>query len=139
MSRRNNPSHELVVNALVREGWMITPPPERPNLGVDTFWGDIDTNDWVGAMREPRKIAVLIPDFSGTVPLDDFYPAYGQFDLFRYLWRKRNLEDRFYLAMPKDAYNAVFGVREGENFRQEVNLLLIVFQSDGEGEIEWVE
>jgi len=44
-----------------------------------------------------------------------------------------------YLALPEDAYHTVFDVEEGNAFRRESEIKLIVYGRETEEIIEWIE
>jgi len=138
MSRKDT-FHEIVVSALVREGWTITHDPYVLLFGIHDLQIDLGAEMPIGAEREGRKIAVEIKSFLSISTFGDLYHAIGQFQFYHSLLKRREAERVLYLALPEDAYHTVFDVEEGNAFRRESEIKLIVYGRETEEIIEWIE
>ena len=80
MSRRDN-FHEIVKQALIKEGWTITHDPyiikSDPKLAID-----LGAQRLIDADRGHEKIAVEIKSFLETSQVVDFHNAVGQYSIY---------------------------------------------------------
>lgn len=71
--------HDVVVNALKKEHWIITDDPLLIKYGGIDFYLDLGAEKIIAAEKEGQKIAVEIKSFAGSSPIYDFHTALGQF------------------------------------------------------------
>lgn len=136
---RHDKFHDLVVNALKREGWVITNDPYLLTFGAQELKMDLGAEMPIGAEREGVKIAVEIKSFLSASALTDFCHALGQFTVYRTLIEQTDATRTAYLAMPRDAYRAIFDVREAEIIRVQSELRLIIYNPSKEEEpLQWI-
>lgn len=93
----------------------------------------------MAAEKEGRKIAVEVKTFAGLVDMDDLYNAIGQYLMYKRLIRKREPERVTYLAVPDDAYDDTFYPAHAQEMRADFGIHLIVFNSESEEIIRWIE
>lgn len=60
------------------------------------------------AEKEGRKIAVEVKSFVGKSDIVELEKALGQFRLYRFALRKKEIERELFLAIPKEVYNELF-------------------------------
>ena len=138
MSRRDT-YHDIVVSALEREGWIVTDDPFIIAFGAQDLQVDLGLEMPIGAERGGEKIAVEIKSFLGASAITDFYLAFGQFAFYRSLLALRGVERKIYLAMPDDAYHAIFDLTDGEAVRVHNHLPLIVYEPVEGAPLQWIE
>ena len=100
--------HDLVREALEREGWVITDDPLIVEAGKRKVQVDLGAERLIGAEKDGMKIAVEIKSFVGISTLHDFYEALGQFNFYQFALQKKMPERILFLAVPEDAYEDFF-------------------------------
>ena len=138
MSRRDL-FHEAVVNALEREGWIVTHDPYFLEYGDQTLQIDVGAEMPIAAEREGRKIAVEIKSFVGKTVMSEFYAAIGQFLTYRNALRRQEAERTLYLAVPMEAFGALFDPAHSRDLRVELALTLLVYDAEEETIVQWIE
>ncbi len=128
MSRRDT-YHEIVKQALIKEGWTITHDPyvfdSDPQLATD-----LGAERLIAAERETEKIAVEIKSFLNQSQVVDLEKAIGQYGLYRHFLKTQDPDRVLYLAVPEHAYNNVFTREVGQVAIEEFKLQLIVFSTE---------
>jgi len=100
--------HDVVKNALIKDGWQITDDPFHFKVGgVDVFI-DLGAERLIAAERNNEKIAVEIKSFVGNSSLTDFHLAIGQFLNYRVALKVSHPERKLFLAIPDSAYKSFF-------------------------------
>ena len=100
--------HDVVRNALIKDGWTITHDPLRLKWGADNLFVDLGAERLVAAEKEGQLIAVEIKGFSGPSPMTDLERAIDQFTLYRAVLAEREPGFVLYLAVPEEVYKDVF-------------------------------
>lgn len=98
---------------------------------------DLAAEKPIAAQRGNRKIAVEVKSFIGSNDLEDLYWALGQYILYRSALRREMPERTLFLALDSEAFNQHFADAEGEDFRQEEGINLLVFDKETEEVILW--
>ena len=91
------------------------------------------------ARSAAERIAVEIKSFLGPSAITDFYQAFGQFAFYRSLLTLRGVNRKIYLAMPNDAYHALFDLADGEAVRAHDHIPLIVYEPLEGAALQWIE
>lgn len=99
--------HDVVKEALQKEGWAITHDPYFIRLGKRRGYIDLAA-EMIGAERGREKIAVEIKSFSTTSDVDAFEDALGQFLIYKTALEYKEVNRVLYLAMPIDFYKSLF-------------------------------
>jgi hypothetical protein len=101
--------HDIVREALEKEGWLITRDPfflrVSENIGM---FIDLAADKLLLAQRETFKIAIEVKSFVGLSNLTDFHLAVGQFLNYRLALEEFESDRILYLAIPDDIYNTFF-------------------------------
>ncbi len=74
--------HNIVKNALRRDGWTITHDPLKLELGKKDLYVDLGAEQLIAAEKKNCKIAVEIKSFVGRSDIDDLEKALGQYILY---------------------------------------------------------
>jgi len=69
--------HNVVKNALIKDGWEITDDPLFLKVGGVELFIDLGAEKLIAAERNNEKIAVEIKSFISTSSLADFHLAIG--------------------------------------------------------------
>ena len=138
MSRRDA-LHDVVKNALVKDGWVVTHDPYIVKFGTQNLQVGLGAELPLAAERNGRKIAVEVKSFLGESAITEMYAAIGQYAVYRPLVRRREADRTLYLAVPEDIYDQLFELSEGRDVREEVDVKLLVFSPTQEAIVRWIE
>lgn len=100
--------HNIVRNALEKDGWKITADPYEINVDDVDFEIDLAAEQLLGAEREGEKIAVEIKSFISPSNISEFHTALGQFLNYRDALDKIEPERLLYLAVRLPIYETFF-------------------------------
>lgn len=100
--------HNIVRNALEKDGWKITADPYEINVDDVDFEIDLAAEQLLGAEREGQKIAVEIKSFISPSNVSEFHTALGQFLNYRDALEKIEPERQLYLAVRVPIYESFF-------------------------------
>ncbi|MBC7773848.1 MAG: XisH family protein [Phycisphaerae bacterium] len=71
--------HEVLKNALVKDGWTVTDDPYVLKIGGKKQEIDFGAEKIIAAEKDGKKIAVELKSFLSDSPFNDFYEALGQY------------------------------------------------------------
>ena len=104
--------HDVVRNALIDDGWIITHDPFEMSP-YDPAWEiDLGAEKLLVAEKESEKIAVEIKGFRATSFGYEFHAVLGQYMSYRSGLKRIEAERKLFLAVPLDIYETEFQ-REG--------------------------
>ncbi len=138
MSRRDL-FHDAVVHALEREGWTVTDDPYYLEYGEQTLQIDVAAEMPIAAERAGRKIAVEIKSFAGKTTMVEFYAAVGQFVTYQDALQAQEPERVLYLAVPDEAFAALFDTVRGRSLQKKLSIFLLVYSSRKETITKWID
>jgi len=130
--------HDTVKNALIKDGWTITKENMQLRWGRKYTYVDIAAEKMFVAEKEGRKIAVEVKSFVGKSDIVELEKALGQFRLYRFALRKKEIERELFLAIPKEVYNELFVNPDGLELIESEGLKIIVFDKIEEEIVRWV-
>lgn len=130
--------HDIVKNALDKDGWIITDENLFIKIDKIEFYIDLAAERILVAEKAGQKIAVEVKYFIGVSVVSEFHTALGQFLNYRSALRKKEPERVLYLAVSFDVYDDFFR----SSFIQEVivehQLKMLVFDSQREEVVLWI-
>lgn len=130
--------HNLVVKALVLDGWTITDDPLTISYGGRDLFIDLGAEDrTIAAEKQGRKIAVEIKSFLSTSILRDLEDAVGQYEIYGTVLAEVQPDRILYLAVPQRAFESIFSERFGQLILERRQLRLIVFEEQVGRIIQW--
>ena len=129
--------HNVVINALIKDGWQITNDPLFLKVGGVDFFIDLGAGKLIGAERDGQKIAVEIKSFINPSSTADFHLAIGQFINYRLALKVAEPDRRLILAIPDTAYNTFFQKNFPQMVIEEYQLCLIVYDLEKEVIVLW--
>ncbi len=138
MSRRDL-FHDAVVHALEREDWTVTNDPYYLEYGEQMLQIDLGAEMPIAAERDGRKIAVEIKSFVGKTTMAEFYAAVGQFVTYQDALQVQEPERILYLAVPEEAFAALFDTVRGRSLQKKLSLFLLVYNAPQELITQWIE
>ncbi|MDM8560929.1 element excision factor XisH family protein [Candidatus Parabeggiatoa sp. HSG14] len=135
MSRKDR-YHDVVKQALIREGWTISHDPyilnTDPKLAVD-----LGVERIITAERKNEKIAVEIKSFINSSQVSDLEDAVGQYNVYNIFLKRQEPKRKLYLAVPYHAFVNIFSREVGQITVKELSINLIIYSlSEGEP-LQW--
>ncbi|MEY2914956.1 MAG: hypothetical protein RLZZ184_4265 [Cyanobacteriota bacterium] len=129
--------HQAVVNALLKEQWLITHDPLEIQLGETKLKIDLGAERLIAADKGEEKIAVEIKSFATNSPVSDFHTALGQFLNYQIILEETQSERVLYLAVPNDTYISFFQTRLAQIAVEKYNIKIIVYDPIVEVIVKW--
>ncbi|MEL6717180.1 MAG: element excision factor XisH family protein [Bacteroidota bacterium] len=130
--------HEIVIRALIKDGWIITHDPYvlkmKPGQSID-----VGAEKIIIAERGIEKIAVEIKSFLTSSKLYKFYEALGQFMSYRIGLRSQEPDRILYLAMPEKVYKQLMEYTTVPETIEEANLKIVTIDLVNENIVAWME
>lgn len=128
--------HNVVKQALIKDGWTITDDPYVISYGERFLFIDLAATEtgilngiqgqFIGARRGNRRIAVEIKEFRGQSAIADLEQAIGQYVLYRLLLNQIDSHRQLYLAVGNPDYDQILSEPIGELVINELPLNLLV-------------
>jgi hypothetical protein len=131
--------HNIVKEALTKDGWTITHDPLRLKWGGKTQYVDLGAERLLGATRNQQNIAVEIKSFVSDSEMHDLQQALGQFTLYKVLLNKLEPNRQLYLAVTEEIAKAVFDEPIGQLVIAEERVKIVSFSVKTKEVIRWIE
>ncbi len=130
--------HDIVRNALEKDGWTITNDPLFIKLTKQFKINiDLEAEKFIMAEKATQKIAVEIKSFVGRSVVSEFHLAVGQFLNYRVALEKLASERMLYLAVPTDIYQDFFSDSFVQAVLERYQITLLVFHVQKEEITLW--
>ena len=135
--------HEMVKQALLKEGWEITDDPYIISYGERFLFVDIgaieaDEGQIIGVQRENKRIAVEVKNFQSKSVIADLEQAIGQYILYQLLLNKVDPTREIYLAITDVVYDEIFSEPIGEVVINDLPLQLLIVESESAEVQQWI-
>lgn len=91
--------HNVVKNALIKDGWRITHDPLRLKWGIKDMYVDLGAERIFSAEKAGQKIAVEVKSFVGASDMNDLENALGQYLVYRSVIARTEPDRKLYLAI----------------------------------------
>jgi hypothetical protein len=140
--------HNLVKQAIIKDGWEITDDPYVISYGERFLFVDIGAREsegleqiqgqLLGAERDNSHIAIEIKEFRGKSVIADLEQAIGQYVLYRLLLAKVDPEREIYLAIADLTYNEIFSEPIGKVVISDLPLKLLVVALERAEVKQWI-
>lgn len=119
--------HEIVKQAIIKDGWNITDDPYVISYGDRFLFVDLGIQGrFIGAERENSQIAIEIKEFRGRSAIADLEQAIGQYVLYRLLLNRVDPGREIYLAISDITYDEIFNEPIGEVVISDLPMQLLV-------------
>jgi hypothetical protein len=130
--------HNVVRNALEKDGWNITADPYEINVDDVDFEIDLAAEQLLGAEREGHKIAVEIKSFISPSNVSEFHTTLGQFLNYRDALDKVEPERQLYLAVRQPIYDSFFKRKFIASAVEKYQLRLMIYDIQEEVICQWL-
>lgn len=129
--------HEIVKNALVKDGWTITHDPLKLKWGTKDMYVDLGAERLLAAEKGEQQIAVEIKSFVGLSEVNDLENAMGKYVVYHSVMTRTEPNRVLYLAVHQEAFSDVFEDPLGKLLLEDYGVKLIVFDSQKEEILKW--
>ena len=129
--------HNIVCNALIKDGWTITDDPLILKIGKRSVFVDLGAEKLIAAERDSEKIAVEIKSFLSPSPINDLENAWGQFFMYARTLQKRDPNRLLYLAVSRNTFEDLFQEEAGKLLLEEPGFRIVVFDVKSEEIVQW--
>lgn len=127
--------HDAVANALIKEGWTISPKQKLLLVGKRHLWIDIE------AIKASENLAILVEvkgfEYSPS-PIEYLAEVIGKYTLYSGILEYINSHLPLYLAVPIQAYTGILSEPVGKISINKANIKLIVFEPSTEEILLWI-
>lgn len=131
--------HGLVRTLLEADGWTITDDPYILKFGTRNYEIDMGAERLLAAERGPEKILVEVKSFLSLSIVYQMHEAVGQYGNYRRLLRLKNDSKTLILALPTDAFDALFLDELGQLTIQEEDMKFLVFDPNTKSITQWIK
>jgi XisH protein len=140
--------HNLVKQALTKDGWVITDDPYVISFGERFLFVDLGATSangfqrihgqFIGAKRDNSCIAIEIKEFRGQSVIADLEQAIGQYVLYRLLLNQVDPEREIYLAITEFTYDDIFSEPIGKVVISDLPLKLLIVDVEKVEVKQWI-
>ncbi len=129
--------HQVVKDALIKDGWNITHDPFPVDYGDVQMQIDLGAERLLAATKDKAIIAVEIKSFVKPSAISEFHTAVGQYLNYRRALRAQEPNRVLYLAVPSQTYDEFFRLRFIEEGIEEYQIFLIVYDVENRSIVKW--
>ncbi len=131
--------HEIVKQALIKDGWTITQDPYLiPRINKKPYEVDLGAEKFLAATKGADKIAVEIKSFINSSMTYDFHTAFGQYNVYRFFMEQKEKDRKLFLAIPEEVYNTFFTDLDIEAICAHFNVEIVVFDALKIEIVSWI-
>ncbi|AFZ17515.1 XisH family protein [Allocoleopsis franciscana] len=139
--------HNIIKQALIKEGWEITDDPYVISYGERFLFIDLAARldalngiagRFIGARRGSSRIAVEIKEFRGNSAIADLEQAIGQYVLYRLLLEQVDRERELYLAVADTTFDGIFSEPIGDLVMRELPMKLLIVDVEAVEVKRWI-
>ena len=131
--------HDLVRNALEKDGWTVTHDPFTIRLEDVKFYVDLAAEKTIETDGETRKIAIEIKVFGGLSFLNEFEKAVGQYLIYKQFLGDLFPERSLFLAVSTDVFEESFSLPSIQAVVTKQEIKLLIFNPETEEITKWIE
>ena len=112
--------------------------PLKLTIGGHSLYVDLGAEKLIAAQKDSREIAVEIKSFLSPSPIKDLENALGQYVLYQNILKSTDAKRTLYLAIREEVYNDLFSEPIGQLLLSNKQIKLIIFNSDKQELVEWI-
>jgi hypothetical protein len=129
--------HDQVRIALSKDGWRITRDPLTIKYKGLIVYIDLGAEKIERDDHGERRIAIEIKLLSGSLT-SDFEKAAGQYNLYRFLLKRRGSDHELFLALPQETYDSLQEIPALMEFIEDQQISLLIFDAEREEILQWI-
>jgi hypothetical protein len=129
--------HDIVKNALIKAGWIITADPYKIQYEELVLFADLGAERLIAAEQKGEKIVVEIKSFMGSSFAQDFEKALGQYTLYLGFLELIAPERQLYIAISHFVYEKFFKQKAVQVIIERYQIALVIINIETEEILEW--
>jgi hypothetical protein len=129
--------HDVVKQALEKDGWVITDDPLHLKWGAKDMYVDLGAEQLIAAEKSGQKIGVEVKSFTGRSEMLDLEQALGQYVIYEDVLHQVQPDRLLYLAIPEEVYYDLFEEPIGQLLIATRHIRLLVFEPEQEVLLQW--
>jgi XisH protein len=130
--------HDIVKNALIKDGWTITDDPLTLKFGNTELYVDLGAEKVLAAEKEGQKIAVEIKSFLGKSIIAETQDAIGQFIMYREVLSDYESDRTLFLAISEDVLENDFSEALKNLVLERLKIKVLIFNIETEEITKWL-
>jgi hypothetical protein len=130
--------HEVVKEAIIRDGWEITDDPYVISYGERFLFVDLGASSFIGVKQGNKQIAIEIKEFRSQSQVNDLEQSIGQYILYRLLLHQVDPKRDLYLAISQATYSEIFSEPIGKLVIEQLLLNLIIVDLKKKEISQWI-
>ena len=131
--------HQVVKDALIKDGWNITYDPFPVDYGDVQMQIDLGAERLLAATKDAETIAVEIKSFVKPSNISEFHTAVGQYLNYRRALRAQEPNRVLYLAVPSQTYDEFFRLRFIQEGVEEYQIYLLIYDIEERSIVKWTK
>ena len=131
--------HQVVKDALTKDGWNITHDPFPVDYGDVQMQIDLGAQRLLAATKDAETIAVEIKSFVNPSSISEFHTAVGQYLNYRRALRAQEPTRVLYLAVPSQTYDEFFRLRFIQEGVEEYQIYLLIYNVEARSIVRWTK
>jgi XisH protein len=131
--------HQVVKDALTKDGWNITHDPFPVDYGDVQMQIDLGAERLLAATKNAETIAVEIKSFVQPSSISEFHTAVGQYLNYRRALRAQEPNRILYLAVPSQTYDEFFRLRFIQEGVEEYQIYLLIYNVEARSIVRWTK
>jgi XisH protein len=131
--------HQVVKDALTKDGWNITHDPFPVDYGDVQMQIDLGAERLLAATKDAETIAVEIKSFVNPSSISEFHTAVGQYLNYRRALRAQEPNRVLYLAVPSQTYDEFFRLRFIQEGVEEYQIYLLIYNVEARSIVRWTK
>lgn len=131
--------HQVVKDALTKDGWNITHDPFPIDYGDVQMQIDLGAERLLAATKDAETIAVEIKSFVNPSSISEFHTAVGQYLNYRRALRAQEPNRVLYLAVPSQTYDEFFRLRFIQEGIEEYQIYLLIYNVEARSIVRWTK
>lgn len=131
--------HQVVKDALIKDGWSITHDPLPVDYGDVQMQIDLGAERLLAATKDAETIAVEIKSFVNPSNISEFHTAVGQYLNYRRALRTQEPNRVLYLAVPSQTYDEFFRLRFIQEGVEEYQIYLLIYDIEERSIVKWTK
>ncbi len=130
--------HQVVKQALIKDGWQITDEPLYLQYGGVDYAIDFGAEPLIVAEKQHQKVAIEVKSFLVDSLTYEFHKVLGQYVDYRLMLRRLQPERILYVAVPVDVYHGFFQIPFIQEVVEEMQMKLVVYDIEQEEIEQWI-
>ncbi len=136
---KKDKDHQIVKEALIKDGWAITHDPYYiRTLGLN-YEADLGAEKLLAATKGKEKIVVEVKTFGNASKVYDFHLAVGQFHNYKVNLTDFEPDRTLFIAMADEAYAELFQYEAIQKSAKAIKLKLVIYNRIKKEIIKWIK